>query len=91
MLASCRNGGVGFANVHEKKEWRWQSIMGKGNKDGEKLINNGSRNGYNESDERNIVITLQKEVLTFRFLFLNFFFMPIGNLSKKSSIPFGNF
>jgi len=34
--------------------------MGKGNEDGEKLINNGSRSGYNESDEGRNIITLQK-------------------------------
>jgi hypothetical protein len=48
-------------------EWGWQSIMGKGNNDGEKLINNGSRSGYNESDEGSNIITLQKKALAFRF------------------------
>jgi hypothetical protein len=60
MLASCRNGGVGLANVHEKREWGWRSIMGKGNEDGEKLIKNGNKSSYNESDEGRNIITLQK-------------------------------
>jgi hypothetical protein len=48
--------------------------MGKGNKDGEKLINNGNTSDYNESDEGNNIITLPKEDLTFRFKFFFFFF-----------------
>jgi len=83
MLATCRNGGVGLAIVRQKKEWGWQSIMGKRNKDGEKLINNGSTNGYNESDEGNNNIILQKEALAFCFNFFFFFFMHVGSLSKN--------
>ncbi len=56
MLATCRNGGVGLVIIHEKREWGWRSIMGKGNKDGEKFINNGSRSGYNESDKGSNII-----------------------------------
>jgi hypothetical protein len=47
--------------------------MGKRNKDGEKLTNNGNKSGYNESDEGSNIITLQKEALVFRFLFKFFF------------------
>lgn len=43
-----------MAITHEKREWGWQ-----------KLINDGSRNGYSESDEGGCVATLQRDALAF--------------------------
>jgi hypothetical protein len=42
--------------------------MKEGNGDGKKLISDGNRTGYNESDEGGSTTPLQKEALAFGFL-----------------------
>jgi hypothetical protein len=65
MLVTCRNGGVGLAIAHERGEQGWQSFMREVSGDSEKLINDGSKSSYSESDEACNVSTLQKEALVF--------------------------
>jgi len=64
MLATCKNKGVGLAIAHERGE---RSFMKERNGDGKKLISDGNRTGYNESDEGSSTALLQKEALAFGF------------------------
>jgi hypothetical protein len=68
MLVTYRNEGVGLAIAHERGEQGWQSLMREGNGNSQKLISNGSRNSYGESDEGGNATTLQKEALAFNYL-----------------------
>jgi hypothetical protein len=58
MLVTYRNGGVGLTIAHERGEQGWRSLMKEMNGDSEKLISNGSKSSYNESDEGSNVATL---------------------------------
>ncbi len=69
MLATCKNEGVGLAIAHDRREQGWRSLMKEGSGDGEKLISDGRRSGYNESDKGGNASTLQKPELLFNFFF----------------------
>jgi hypothetical protein len=51
--------------THERRGGEWQSLMREGIGDGEKLISDGSRISYSESDQGGDATTLPKQSLAF--------------------------
>ncbi len=50
-MATSKNRGVGLAIADQRRGGEWPSLMREGSGVGEKLISNGSRSGYSDSDE----------------------------------------